>query len=315
MPESFDILPVGPERLTDAMRFLAAGNRRSVSAARLGRKFLALARQTGNHPTIAWILRRDRPVAVAMTLDRPGRSAVIYHCAAEAPGVDAAATGAAVAHVSDQALQRDLAFVQAVTDNADGPDAGLLTEAGFEHLADLETLKIDLPAHPGDSLPCEATMTFRPLSQAGHAEMEAVLASTHERSLDCPGLSGLRSPAEILAGHRASHRFTPETWWVVDVVAHAAGVCLVSDTASGRSATIVYLGVVPEMRGRSIARAMVRHAAKVSADSGHKSLRLGVDVRNTYARNAYLDEGFRTVRSTHVFIRRPREPLPEGLPE
>lgn len=312
MPESFDILPVEPRQLTDAMRFLTAGSRRSVSASRLAKKFIAMAHQADAHPTVVWALCRKQPLAVAMTLDRPGRSAVIYHCATGAPGVDTAATAAAVARVSQQALDRGIAFVQAVTADTDRTDAAMLLDAGFEHLADLETLKIDLPVAVGEPLPCESNIAFRSMRQMNPGELEAVAAATHEQSLDCPGLTGLRSPADILAGHRASHRFTPETWWIVDVDARAAGVCLVNDTTSGRSAMVVYLGVIPEMRGRSIARAMLRHAAKVSFDSGHKSLRLAVDLRNAYARNAYVNEGFRAVRNSRVFMRRAPNPLSEG---
>ena len=303
MSEAFDILPVEPDRLNEAMRFLAAGNRRTVATSRLTRKFISLARD-GNDPAVAWALRRNRPVGVAMTLDRPGRSAVIYHCPASAPGVDPAATVAAIDCVSQQALQRGIAFVQALTDGTDSIDGDMLLQGGFEHLADLETLKIELPAPPRDPLPCESSLTFRPLSRMADGELDALVGATHEQSLDCPGLTGLRSPTDILAGHRASHRFTPETWWIADLDSRPAGVCLVNDTNSGRSAMIVYLGVIPHMRGRSLARAMVRHAETVAARSGHKALRLGVDMRNTYARNAYLAEGMRPVRSSRVFFRR-----------
>lgn len=313
MQDSFDILPVPPDRLIEATRFLAAGSRRNAGASRLAKKFLALARQSEGNPTIAWALSRNRPIAAAMTLDRPGQSAVIYHSVSGAPGVSVDATAAAVAGVSQQALNRGVAFVQAVTDNADGPDAIMLAQAGFEHLADLETLQLDLPAEAGEPLPCESNIAFRPLTQTAQDEFEAVVLTTHEQSLDCPKLNGLRSPADILAGHKASHRFTPETWWLVDVDARPAGACLVSDTTSGKCAMVVYLGVVPEMRGRSIARAMLRHAAKVSSGRGHKALRLAVDLRNTYARNAYILEGFRAIRRCRILIRRAPDPRLEGL--
>jgi mycothiol synthase len=315
MPERFDILPVEPNQLDEAMRFLAAGSRRSLSASRLARKFVSLAHQAHNHPTIAWALGDNRPLGVAMTLDRPGNSAVIYHCTATAAGVNPAATAAAIADVSQQALDRGLAFVQAVLSGTDDADAAMIRQAGFEHLADLETLRGDLPLPAGDPLPHESSLTFRPLSQTADGELEAVLAGTYEGSLDCPGLAGLRSAEDVLAGHRASHRFAPESWWIVDADTRPAGVCLVNDSTSGRSATVVYLGVIPEMRGRSIARSMVRHAASVAARSGHKSLRLGVDLRNAYARNAYLDEGLKPIRRSRVFIRRLPDALPRPLPE
>ncbi len=312
MHDSFDIHPVPPDRLAEAMRFLAAGSRRSAAAAKVAGQFAALAKQAQGHSTAVWALRRNRPVAVAMTVDRPGRSAVVYYNVSVAPGVTPSASAAVTAYASQQAIDRGIAFVQAVTTDLDGPDATMLYEAGFERLADLETLRLDLPAAGGEALPCESGRTFRPLSQLAEGELEAVVLATHEQSLDCPKLAGLRSPAEILAGHKASHRFTPETWWIVDVDTRPAGACLVSDTTSDASAMVVYLGVIPPMRGRSIARAMLRHAARVSFGRGRSSLQLAVDLRNTYARNAYLLEGFQPIRASHILIRRAESPPRKG---
>jgi len=69
-----------------------------------------------------------------------------------------------------------------------------------------------------------------------------------------------------------------------------AGVAMVNDL-HGRG-ELVYLGVVPEMRGHGIGRALLRRAIRETAEMGLTQISLAVDAGNTPALRLYRDAGF-----------------------
>ena len=238
-----------------------------------------------------------------MALASPGRWALLLHSPLDAPGADPDDLIACMAAACDGADNGGLAFVQAIADAAGPGDVACLRGAGFEPLAELEMMDLSLPAPPADPLPCQARLTWRRFDDLPTSQAETLLLATYEDSLDCPALAGLRSAADILAGHRATGAFTPETWWVACIDGQPAGVCLVNGHVSQRAATVVYLGVAKPFRGIRLARAMIRHAADAVAQRRCTALTLAVDRRNTFARDAYLREGCAATGAHHVYIR------------
>lgn len=300
MTRRFHIQPVEDARRSQGLRVLLAGAAdRSGIPAHVD-AFDAAVRRGGRRTHLWWALDQDTPVAAAMTVISPGRSALLYYSPPAARGVRPDALLAVIAAISHHTLACGAAFVQGMTKRPQ--DGRLLVDAGYRPLAELASMQLDLPTPPADDLPCQHRLRWRCVDQLARGELQRVVAATYEGSLDCPGLIGLRSADDLVAGHRASGTFVPQTWWVVDDRAEPAGCCLLNDSTLDASARVVYLGVVPSCRGRQIGRAMIRHAAHVSKRRGRHALTLAVDERNTYARDAYVREGFRVTESRTAYI-------------
>lgn len=64
------------------------------------------------------------------------------------------------------------------------------------------------------------------------------------------------------------------------------------DAKEGEFLSIHALGVMPEYRGQSLARHLVRHAIKYARDHHYKAIRIDVLDRNDAAKKLYPSEGF-----------------------
>ena len=306
MATSFDIQPAPDEARTDALCVLLAGRAGRPSLAAQATAFDARIARRALHVELWWALHRGKPVAAAMAAENPGRSALLFYSPLDASGVRVDAAAQVVDVVSKRILARHVAFVQAITARDVRRDARMLQQVGYEKLADLDTMQLDLPAPPAAPLPITEHLRWRPVAECPPEHLESVLDATYARSLDCPKLSGLRTPAETIAAHRSTGTLTPASWWIVDCDDQPAGVCLVNDVTDTRASTVVYLGVTRSFRGRSIGRAMLRHVAGVAEQRGQVALTLAVDILNTYAWNAYVNEGFRPTDSRSAYIYRPK---------
>ncbi|MHC4563190.1 MAG: GNAT family N-acetyltransferase [Planctomycetota bacterium] len=305
MPKEPDIQPVPLERSLDAMCFLIAGDRFGGQVVQRAEAFLDNAQRDGRTMDFWWALRGRKPVAAAMVLDSPGRSAMLFYSHPDSPGVSTDATAQTIRTVCRQTFTRGIAFVQALLIGPPARQSRLLAEAGFSLLAELIMMRLTLPAKPGEELPCQRALTWRSYDQLPPEELRGLLPLTYEGSLDCPGLVGLRQADEIIASHKATGRFCPQTWWVVYDGDTPAGCCLVNDNTGDNTANVVYLGVAPACRGRQIGRAMVRHATTVSHQRGRAAVTLAVDSRNTYAQRLYAAEGFAAKDRRSVYILTP----------
>jgi ribosomal protein S18 acetylase RimI-like enzyme len=221
-------------------------------------------------------------------LESVGRFGFVLHSPADAPGVEAVPLTRLLRAISAEALGAGLTFVQAMPEG--GADVDALTGAGYVELAELVYLRRDLPwlvpaAEPDD-------VEWRALAQVGEAQLAAVIEGTYAGSLDCPLLCGARAMPDVLDAHRAAGVFTPETWWVVYVDARAAGCILMNESLSSAAAEIVYLGVLPEFRGRGLTRRMLRRAAAAADAAGRVALTVAVDGRNHFAMRVYGETGF-----------------------
>jgi len=74
------------------------------------------------------------------------------------------------------------------------------------------------------------------------------------------------------------------------------GCLLLTDHPGEDQCGLVYMGVVPEFRGRGIGRRMIRFAQRAGAAAGRSRLVVGVDMANKAAMEALMSiEGFRNL--------------------
>lgn len=232
-----------------------------------------------------------RVLAALMLVHSAGKTGFLVHSPAAAPGVDLDALVALIAHVSRLAMEGGLSMVQELLTPGPSPDITALTLAGYELLAELIYMRLNI----GEARTPKPVTGASRLNYGQYTEQELgeVILRTYEESRDCPRLRGVRRIEDIIAGHKASGVFCPEEWAIYYWSGRVAGCILINDSASDQEAELVYFGVVPECRGMGISRVMLRDAVAQLVAGGKRRLSLAVDAQNDFACRLYESEGFK----------------------
>ena len=166
----------------------------------------------------------------------------------------------------------------------------------------LRTWDAPLPvsvALPGEMIPFHESLTQR---------FAEVLDLTYEGSQDCPRLNGFRAGAQSLAGHRLAGAFDPRCWHLYRADGRDLGVVLMAPHPAEAMRELVYLGIVPQARGKGLGHTLLLTALHAARDAGTKGVYLAVDAKNTYACEIYERLGFAEFlrRAVHIWLIEPR---------
>jgi len=82
-------------------------------------------------------------------------------------------------------------------------------------------------------------------------------------------------------------------------------VLLLADHPSARHWELVYMGLVPEARGRGWGRQITQHAQLMARRAGVDRIVLAVDAANSPALEMYRAAGFEKWDRRHVLVRFP----------
>jgi ribosomal protein S18 acetylase RimI-like enzyme len=249
-----------------------------------------------------WADGEGGPVAAAVAVSNPGRTAMIFLCHVGLSQAGPAAVVGLLEELTRRAFQRGAQLVQAMLSPAGHPDAGLLEQAGYRRLAELIYLRrgLAVPWQAG-----QTSLEFRPYG-GQDAALAEIIRRTYEDSQDCPGLLGWRAMEDVLASHKASGLFRPGCWWIPHLDGQPVGCVLVNDlTWPAGACEVVYLGVCREFRRRGLARQMLRHAMAQARQRGRGEMLLAVDAGNSPAVGLYRQEGFREDDRRVVYIKSP----------
>jgi mycothiol synthase len=141
-----------------------------------------------------------------------------------------------------------------------------------------------------------------PYAKCNPSTFQQTLLHTYTDSLDAPELNGVRTPDETVAGLSAG---APDLsrWWLAECDGRPVGVLLLADGIDAHAWELSFVGVVPEVRGRGIGRAILERAIDFTASAGRNALSLIVDARNRPALALYNALGFRTGETRQVYLR------------
>ena len=228
---------------------------------------------------------------------------MLFHSPPGAVGVDGEALTAVVRNAAADSLKRGMSFVQSLPEAQDSQSVGVLRAAGFERIARLSTMRLDLSRHA--ATPEGHDLGWRNHTCFSERELGDVISRTYEGSLDCPRLTGLRRMSDVIASHKAGGVFRPEAWWIADRQGRPAGCVLVNDDAAGPGAELVYVGVVPEHRGSGIGDALLRRAITQAKQRGQRVITLAVDASNRFAVALYEARGFEQTHSREAYMTLP----------
>ena len=254
------------------------------------------------HCLIAQEQRRIR--SACLCIDSPGRIASVF-----IPGLPRflGPQEAVVALLTESvrlARQRNVQILQATLAPDAALEADLYRQAGFQRLTQLIYMDSDLTQPiPLDPTPAEITWETYDASDASrHALFAQVVQGTYEGGLDCIALNGVRDIEDILASHAAAGDFTEESWLVARVADVPMGVILLSYLPERWACEVVYMGVLPAMRGRRFGAALLRRAVDLAREQAVNTLCLTVDAGNVPAQRLYRRFGFRETSRRDVWL-------------
>ena len=233
---------------------------------------------------------------------QPGRVASLWppQVASEVDAQAARIARVLLAAAIELARRGGAQMIQALLQTDAGPAAALLLESGFEHAADL--LYLVSPASAFPSIAPTDDLEFEPFSAAAAGRFEAIVERTYVDTRDCPRLNNARPTAEVLEGYRAVGNFQPANWLIARRDGADLGCLLLADHREQRIWELVYMGIVPEARGRGLGLALARQAQWMARQAGAERLVLAVDAANEPALRGYAAAGFITWDRRSVFL-------------
>ncbi len=312
-PDPAGIIRPGPDRWLEAIHALLGRDRAAAQ------RFLAFAKDSRMRLDGLWsrVGSEGTIVQTVLAAASPGRTATFFATPARRPGE--VPSLAELIDVAGRGLgDLDVDLGQALVDPRELLQLEAFERGGMQRLATLSYLERPMsdrvsgrwgPLAPGE-LPED--IRFERWDPSRRDELIATLERTYVDTLDCPALAGLRRGQDILEGHLHSGQHEPELWTVVRFASgpragQPAGVSLFNsspalDGGQG-SIELVYLGLVPEARGRGLGSLVLRHAFSLLAGRKERAIVLAVDERNGPALALYRSAGFKPVIRRVAFIR------------
>jgi len=251
-----------------------------------------------------WVADRDsRPVAGAVAIDAPGRTSMLFVTSCEAlPAADRSVVAEMLRHLSAVKDAAGVRLVQGLIEPSDRRDQQAYDAAGFHRLATL--VYMERGVGPMREAPTdESGLSWLNYSSQTHALFCHTISQTYQGSVDCPGLEGVRTIDEVVLGHKATGTFDPGGWLLLLRDGRPQG-CLLMAGVIGRSACeVVYMGLVPEARGRRLGRVVLHRALAEARRARRDQLVLAVDENNLPARRLYDAFGFRRTMKRQAWVR------------
>lgn len=311
MPQ-FQIRDLRPSEIKPALQLALPSVVRTVhdTPARVDHFLRYLAAQNLEIDWKLGIVAKDRLVGSVLGVVSPGKVAMILASSC-IPGAGQSNTVTQALRMLEQKARRaNLAILQSLIPPNCSDRAQVLRQADYVFLADLCYLALNLPSSlpPQPRRPDVVVEDYRLVD--GDV-FRNTLGRTYEGSLDCPRLNGARTIEEIVQSHRHTGIHDPKLWLVAKVGGIPIGMALLTHVPLQAAMEIVYIGVVPEARGRAYGSFLVRLAIENAMRTNCKHLMLAVDQRNHYARKIYSSFGFEETDRRHAWIRTLRAPVSE----
>ena len=197
--------------------------------------------------------------------------------------------------LADEATARGCTLAQSLLPLDDGLSAQGLASAGFGRLAELEYLAAPAAA---DDAPFGATafagaaMEFVAAKAADRARLAALVERTYVATLDCPALNGRQDARHVLAEYERIGAPRDQRWQIVRAAGADVGCLLLADHPQQDQVELVYMGLVPEVRGRGWGEIVALRARQQAGAWRRGRVVLAVDAANRPAVNLYRRAGF-----------------------
>ena len=253
---------------------------------RLADAFRRVARGELNPNDLLVVRQNDHVIGAVYGQRLAGAIAVIWppRAVGDDPSVEDALTAGALEHVAGSKV------VQAFLPPEEAVRAVPLLRAGFQNVTRVLQMRRDAATAESTLIAAAQPLALIPYPQCDPAEFLQILTRSHDDSLDCPEMHGVRTPAEVLEGYRDCAP-DPARWWLARNEGKAVGVLILG------APELTFVGVAPEYRGQGIGRTLVETACAAAP-----ALTVTVDVRNTVAVQLYRSVGFEPEQVRDVYL-------------
>jgi ribosomal protein S18 acetylase RimI-like enzyme len=229
-----------------------------------------------------------------------GRTALVWP-ARIAPG-EPSSTALQLMAASDAYLrQHKVRLGNAMMDGVTRADDVFLRSVDYRPLTSLyymAVLAADFPESPP-----KGPFAFEPYALDQRPRMMGVLAATYEGSRDCPVLDGLRSMDDTIDGYQGTGVFSPDRWFFVRHEGCDVGCLLLADHPQDNQLELVYMGLVPSVRGHGWGVQVARYAQWRTRQDQRARLVVAVDAANAPAVAMYSKAGYFTWQQRRVYLR------------
>ncbi len=180
----------------------------------------------------------------------------------------------------------------------------LVGQTGEKRLDDVEEKSRDAKNAPNNYDPLEENfLEIAAYNEAEHQRLIRVIEATCAESLDCPALAGLQNTDDILRGYRSNGVFDPRHWQIVRHGNQDIGCLLLADHPRRNCMELLYLGLIPEARGRGRGKKLLRLAQQTAQRIGRTRLIAAVDAANIPAVQTYMAMDFQTWQQRRLYIK------------
>ena len=202
----------------------------------------------------------------------------------------------------EELLDRDQTVVsQSLLRSTTDRDAGLLRRHGYWHAADLLYLVWD--SNTSLKLQGELPLHFAPVSASDRERLVQLVERTYIDTRDIPALNDVRSVHDVLDGYYQVNPASRLHWFVVQHGGRDIGCLLATEHVENDQWELVYMGLVPEERGRGWGFQVARYLQNLAVTSQRSRVVLAVDAQNGPAISTYSRAGFWQWDRRSVFLR------------
>jgi GNAT superfamily N-acetyltransferase len=198
------------------------------------------------------------------------------------------------------AVPIDLA--QTLLSAPDPETVDVLRHAGFRQITELLYLTCEAARFP-IAAPEPGDIEFQEYDGIQRARLAELIERTYVDTLDCTALNGVRDIDDVVKGYQATGSYRPENWLLVRQERRDVGVLLLAEHAQSRQWELMYMGLVPEYRGRGLGQKIAQYAQWLARRAGVERLLVAVDAANKPAEIVYRSAGFEIWERRSVFLR------------
>ncbi len=203
----------------------------------------------------------------------------------------------------EKAHASEVQIVQSLVSPEDERAARWLKSCGFTYLTDVLYLICGCSSFRLTNARNDLQFVTFDDSEVMHKRLSELILRTYEGSCDCPELNGLRKLDDALASYRAVGHYHPQRWFILRYENADVGCLLLNEYAAQREWEIVYMGIVPQFRGRNLGLQLIYHAQFLGSEAKIEQLSLAVDDANLPAKIIYRTTGFARRFKHRLFLR------------
>lgn len=266
--------------------------------------FMGFAKVRGIDTGELWIATvNEQLIWSTLPVTSPGRTMLLFVPGDYSSPLQALAAKTLIQRIVSEYAVQNIDLAQILLDPGDQRMIDLCAAASFTRMAELIYLQINMPsgANPFPVLPANCRLVN--YSSQTHSLFADAISRSYAQSLDCPALAGLREIEDIIIGHKAAGVFDPNYWFALIEDDRPIGVTLLSPLPANQSMELVYLGLIPEARGKKFGDLLMRLTLALTARSRYPRLNFAVDSLNSPALKLYFRHGMARVGTKIAMLR------------